>query len=102
MQTVFPKVIIACCEDIYGRRPQTASSLSFARESIWAAKSRQLRGRELWRREYERPRNSRDFATQLLSLTDFRAKQSNSTAILPIEKPRDIASIASVLKRVQR
>ena len=59
---------------------------SFARksvsESISAAKSRKLQGRECERKErlsfrsYSRPRNSRDFAARILSLTDFRAKET--------------------------
>ena len=73
----------------------STSSLSFARksvtESIWAAKSRELRGREYERKEslsfrsYSRPRSSRDFAAEILSLTDFRAKECSQSSLYFID-----------------
>ena len=73
----------------------SASSLSFARksvsESIRAAKSREFRGREYERREslsfrsHSRPCSLRDFAAEILSLTDFRAKECSQSSLYFID-----------------
>ena len=73
----------------------SASSLSIARksvsESIRAAKSRELRGREYERKEslsfrsHSRPCSLRDFAAEILSLTDFRAKECSQSSLYFID-----------------